>query len=540
MPSLPISYILSAWWQWIIDPGIELAILVVVAFLVPRVGRLAIRLITRHLDPNDQESKQRLAIVGTAVYLVQLIAYFFLSIAALKEIGVPLAGAAIPATVISAAVGLGAQSIIADFLAGFFIISEKQFGVGDWVRFQGPGIDVEGDVIQITMRATRVRTLAGETVNIPNSTARVCINHSNYWARAVVVMPIPLLGSDSIDDAVKRSTDATLRALEEPGIAGDVTGELDVHPSVGVEEPNTVGMPWMVNMRFIVQVNPARQWAVERAIRTKIIEEFWKEYGSATTISGAVRDTLDADAPLLERALTRAPLIDVDYNADADGTRPADARKVTDSGEGHTPVQGSGATGTATVGTAGSRELSPEPRDPDRDRGTTDGDRSRSDLSTTDPADGTDTGEPADPGEEVRSAISHPGTDSTGWRRFISFGGRVRPSTSGLCMALVALLFFKGFTLDPSAIEDAEDILTTTPQEVLSPEETTPPSSSATRSPGTPSPTPGDTATSGDPGQGGQSGTPTTSVPASDTTSPGTTGPDRSTGDAGTEPTANP
>ncbi|MCK7675582.1 mechanosensitive ion channel family protein [Corynebacterium pygosceleis] len=522
MPSLPISYILSSWWQWIVDPGIDLAIFIVIAFLVPRIGRLVIRLITGHLDPNEQESKQRLAIVGTAVYLIQLIAYFLLSIATLKQLGVPLAGAAIPATVISAAVGLGAQSIIADFLAGFFIISEKQYGVGDWVRFQGSGIDVEGDVIQITMRATRVRTLAGETVNIPNSTARVCINHSNYWARAVVVMPIPLLGSDSIDDAVKRSTDATLRALEQPDIARDVTGELDVHPSVGVEEPNTVGMPWMVNMRFIVQVNPARQWAVERAVRTKIIEEFWKEYGSATTISGAVRDTLDADAPLLERALTRAPLIDVDYDT-PDGTRrtgAGEAGKVSDSGEGHTPVRGSGAAAAAAA--SGSGGLSPRPRDRATDGTATDSDRSRSDVSTTDPS---DTESPSEPGEEVYSAVSGDSIASTGWRRAVSFGGRVRPSTSGLCVVLVALLFFKGFTLDPSDIEEAEDILTTTPQEVLSPEKTTttPSPTSST----TPSSSPQETSpTDDDPGTGNGSPSPTGTTPESGSTSPGTTVPD--------------
>ena len=529
MPTLPISYILSTWWQWIIDPGIELAIIVVLAFLVPRFGRLAIRLITRRLDPTEQESKQRLAIVGTAVYLVQLIAYFFLSIAALKHLGVPLAGAAIPATVISAAVGLGAQSIIADFLAGFFIISEKQFGVGDWVRFQGSGIDVEGDVIQITMRATRVRTLAGETVNIPNSTARVCINHSNYWARAVVVMPIPLLGSDSIDDAMKRSTDATLRALEEPDIAKDVTGELDVHPSVGVEEPNTVGMPWMVKMRFIVQVNPARQWAVERAIRTKIIEEFWKEYGSATTISGAVRNTLDADAPLLERALTRSPLIDVDY--DTENGKRNGTGDITDSGEGHTPVSGSGS-GRAAAGEDAAAAAS-APRELRTDRTDSENARSRSDVSTNDPSTTTN---PDDPDEGNPSALANLAIDSTGWRRIASFGGRVRPSTTGLCLALVALLFFKGFTLDPTDVTDGtDDVLPAPPTEVTSTAGTATPS---TRT-GTPTP-PGNQPTTASQPTRDADPTPATSVTSTSQQSSGAPVPTDRAGDGGAGGTVNP
>ncbi|MCX7541961.1 mechanosensitive ion channel [Corynebacterium sp. P5848] len=520
MPTFPISYILSTWWQWIIDPGIELAIITVVAFLVPRVGRLAVRLITRRLDPTEQESKQRLAIVGTAVYLVQLVAYFCLSITTLKALGVPLAGAAIPATVISAAVGLGAQSIIADFLAGFFIISEKQFGVGDWVRFQGPGIDVEGDVIQITMRATRVRTLAGETVNIPNSTARLCINHSNYWARAVVVMPIPLLGSDSIDEAVERSTDATLRALEQPGIAKDVTGELDVHPAVGVEEPNTVGMPWMVNMRFIVQVNPARQWAVERAIRTKIIEEFWKEYGSATTISGAVRNTLDADAPLLERVLTRAPLIDVDYAPGA--AAQADTGDITDKGEGHTPVTGSESTGAAPA--CDVPDATSAAREHRIGRADSENDRSRSDVSTNDPS-GTDS--PEDTHGDDHSVLSQLVIDSTGWRRIASFGSRVRPSTTGLCFALVALLFFKGFTLDPTDAADGTGDIPPAPPTAVTSTVGTPTLSTRTSAPASPSSVPTRT-----PRPTQESGaTPTTSA---NSPTPSTTDPTDQTGDTGT------
>ena len=175
-----VAFFVHSAQQWIINHGITLAILLVLALLVPRIGRFVKRILTRRLDTIDPGNKSRLALIGAGVYITQLIAYFFLIVATLQQFGFSPTGAAIPATVISAALGLGAQSIIADFLAGFFIISEKQFGVGDWVQFIGPNIDVQGDVMQITMRATTVRTLNGETVIVPNSTARVCVNHSNF------------------------------------------------------------------------------------------------------------------------------------------------------------------------------------------------------------------------------------------------------------------------------------------------------------------------------------------------------------------------
>ncbi len=285
---VPFSYIFSSLWTWIVETGLSLALLVVCAFLIPRAGRLAMFFITNKMVAEDEdEQKSQLAFAGVVVYAAQILAYFLIFVAILQQLGFSLAGAAIPATAASAAIGLGAQSIIADFLAGFFILSEKQYGVGDWVRFEGGATNIEGTVIQITMRATKIRTLAEETVIIPNSKAGVSINNSNHWSSAVVVMPVPLLSSSSIDDAIVRCTEAADRALtDNPEVAEVIWGPLTVHPAVGINAPTTVGMPWTVDMRFLAQVKPGHQWLVERAIRVSLIDEFWKEYGSATTVDG--------------------------------------------------------------------------------------------------------------------------------------------------------------------------------------------------------------------------------------------------------------
>lgn len=284
---VPFSYIFTALWTWIINTGLSLGLLVVCAFLIPRAGRLAMFIITNKMvDEDENEAKSQLALAGVVVYVAQILGYFLVFVAMLQQLGFSLAGAAIPATAASAAIGLGAQSIIADFLAGFFILTEKQYGVGDWVRFEGGATNIEGTVIQITIRATKIRTLREETVIIPNSKAGVSINNSNHWSSAVVVMPIPLLSSTSIDEAIARSTEAAKRALLNPEVAQVIWGPLTVHPAVAVNAPSTVGMPWTVDVRFLVQVKPGEQWVVERAIRVNLIDEFWKEYGSATTVDG--------------------------------------------------------------------------------------------------------------------------------------------------------------------------------------------------------------------------------------------------------------
>lgn len=285
---MPISLIFEGIWRWVAETGIDLALLILLAFLVPRAGRFANRIAERRLKHTDDpdEIKSKLAVTGVGIYIAQLVAYFLLFVFILQELGFSLAGAAIPATVVSAAIGFGAQNIIADFLAGFFILTEKQYGVGDYVTFEGNGINVSGEVIQITMRATQIRTIEQSTVSIPNSTARICINQSNYWANALVVMPVPLLGSTSAEEAVARAEQAARRALAEPTIFEVIKAELEVHPAVAINTPATVGSPWTVDIRFMVRVEPLMQWKVERAIRLAILDEFWDEYGSAATVEG--------------------------------------------------------------------------------------------------------------------------------------------------------------------------------------------------------------------------------------------------------------
>lgn len=329
---MPFKYILIELWHWIAETGINLALLLAAALLVPRAGRFINRYFERQVTRagTADEGKTRLALVGAGVYIGEIIAYFLLLLFALQQIGFSLAGAAIPATVVSAAIGFGAQNIIADFLAGFFILTEKQYGVGDYVTFQGNGIDVSGDVIQLTMRATQIRTIEQATISIPNSTARVCINQSNSWSNALVVIPVPLLGSSSAEEVVARSERATRKALAAPEIAPKVQADLQVHPAVDIHPPATVGSPWTVDMRFMVKVEPLSQWMVERAIRLAILNEFWEEYGSAATIDGTLNSS-----PADLAATAVAPAVHLSPNPEEDPAAEPPTRilEPEDSGE---------------------------------------------------------------------------------------------------------------------------------------------------------------------------------------------------------------
>lgn len=272
-----LKFYMFAIWQAVVDHGLPLLGMLLTAILIPRIGRLAVRVIESRLDENEESTKARLALAGALVYVAQAVAYFLLIVAALANLGVPPLGAAIPATVVSAAVGFGAQSIIGDFLAGFFILSEKQFGVGDYVSFDGV-TGVEGTVVSLTLRTTTVRTPTGEVVMVPNGSAGVVTNFSQEWSRAVVDIAIPVHEGDNLPDITARVEKISEHAIHSPDIRADVAGELDVLPATGIVAPTVAGQPWQVKYRVLVQVNPARQWAVERAIRSALLASFWDLY----------------------------------------------------------------------------------------------------------------------------------------------------------------------------------------------------------------------------------------------------------------------
>ncbi len=91
------------------------------------------------------------------------------------------------AGVVGISVGLGAQNLIKDLIAGFAILYEDQFGVGDTIDIDGK----TGTVERLNFRITRLRTLAGDLVTIPNGQIKVVVNQSNAWSRAILDLTVP-------------------------------------------------------------------------------------------------------------------------------------------------------------------------------------------------------------------------------------------------------------------------------------------------------------------------------------------------------------
>ncbi|MDK7134734.1 mechanosensitive ion channel domain-containing protein [Corynebacterium sp. UMB4614] len=416
-------------WEWLIHPGLPLAALAVLAVLIPRIGRLCVRVVAQRLDADEESTKSKLALAGALVYLVEAVVYFIIAIRALTLLGVPAASAAVPATVVSAAIGFGAQNIIGDFLSGVFIITERQFGVGDYVSFEGTNNAVEGTVVALTLRATKLRTASGEMVTVPNGKVGAITNFSQDWSRAFVEIDIPLRPGENNDHLVSQVEKATKRAVSAPDVKPNVTGDVDVMPAIAVVQPQAAGQPWAVTFRVTVDVIPAKQWAVERAIRSAILNTFWERmetvpaspFGAKeasgtsiphSTVPGAAPTTAADDSAPTTVFATRQEASASPQSSPHDGVHSTDTSRLSDDDDSGTPLDP--AEEVAIV------------------RSKDDGPGSASDGALI-------VGTEDDDEEDLDSGVFKRYDYSSRFQRWLTFGGRTRVSTTLLFIALAIL-----------------------------------------------------------------------------------------------------
>src|SRR5690349_23081172 len=187
--------------HWLLTKGLHIVLVVLFAMIVTRVIRWVAERISRRLTKGDQRDAtvrsetvnhgQAVASVISSVAIALL--YVVVAVDVANQIAIPVGSLVAPAAVLGAALGFGAQRIVQDLLAGFFIITEKQYGFGDLVSLTVTGIatPAEGTVEDVTLRVTKLRSSEGEVFTLPNGQIVKTVNLSKDWARAVIDIPVP-------------------------------------------------------------------------------------------------------------------------------------------------------------------------------------------------------------------------------------------------------------------------------------------------------------------------------------------------------------
>ena len=105
---------------------------------------------------------------GTSYMLSRITQYLIIGIGALlafQFVGIDLSGLAVVFGLLLVGIGFGLQNITSNFISGLIILFERPISVGDRVEFS----NIEGDVTEINIRSTMVRTVNNVSIIVPNS-----------------------------------------------------------------------------------------------------------------------------------------------------------------------------------------------------------------------------------------------------------------------------------------------------------------------------------------------------------------------------------
>ncbi|MFT7601029.1 MAG: small-conductance mechanosensitive channel [Acidimicrobiales bacterium] len=253
---------------WFRGSGLEVVMLLTGGLLTVRAAKWLLSTGERAANENSGDAdplgpRHHKAIAQAMSWLVTAMVFVAVGVLIADRFGLPLATLVPTATVIGVAVGFGAQRLMQDLFSGFFLLAERQLAVGDEVRISPPGTTegVGGTVEEITLRVTRLRTIKGEVVFIPNGEIRQVTNLSVEWAR--LVLDVPLRPDEDVNRAItvlrevceqmwqEKPWDTTL--LESPAV-------------LGVQAIN-VGV---VQVRIVARVRATEQWEAGRELRRRV------------------------------------------------------------------------------------------------------------------------------------------------------------------------------------------------------------------------------------------------------------------------------
>jgi len=238
---------------------LQIAGILIAGKLILKFGNYLIDRLFEEKERHDKYIKRRnktLQIVLKSALRYTL--YFFGGTMALDVLGVPTTSIIAGAGVVGLAVGFGAQNLVRDVITGFFILFEKQFSIGDYIKVAG----IDGVVQEIGLRVTKVRNFDGDLHIIPNGKIEQVTNLSSEARRVVIDAPI------DYDQDIKE-------AIE---ILKELSNELKDEYPVIYEGPTVQGVQELagssVNIRLVAMVEPLESWQIARIIRQRVKERF--------------------------------------------------------------------------------------------------------------------------------------------------------------------------------------------------------------------------------------------------------------------------
>ena len=142
-----------------VEPYLKVILVIVVAFFVISIIK---RLVRRSLNVTRLPLDVQNILRRIVVYVLWLSVLMYVAVALkLEEIFIPLIGASV---IVGAAIALSVKDALSDAVAGIFLLLDRHFNIGDEIET----MNRRGEIIDVTLRKTRLKTGDGTIVVLPN------------------------------------------------------------------------------------------------------------------------------------------------------------------------------------------------------------------------------------------------------------------------------------------------------------------------------------------------------------------------------------
>ncbi len=263
---------------WIAVHLLQILIIIIGAEIFYRIAKRLISKIihktTRRHDlfPTELDRKKRIQTLDSLIGATLRIGIFIIAtMMIISQLGINTGPLIASAGVVGVALGFGAQNLIRDFMNGFFIITENQFRVGDYVEIRTivANIKISGNVEAITIRTTIVRDLDGRLHHIPNGNITVTTNMTMNFAK--------------INEEVLVDQDTDIEKLEHVinHVGQEIAASIEFKHKI-IKAPYFARIDRITNdglvARIYGKVTPGEQWVVKGELYKKLTKAFEKNH----------------------------------------------------------------------------------------------------------------------------------------------------------------------------------------------------------------------------------------------------------------------
>jgi small-conductance mechanosensitive channel len=244
----------------------KIVLILVGAYILIRVLRAIANKSTdlqiRKLPPGVRVQQVR-TVAGVLTSVGVFVISFVALLMVLGQLGLNLGPMLASAGIAGLAIGFGAQTLVHDFINGFFILLENQYDIGDTVRIAG----VKGTVERMSLRNTVLRDEDGTVHIVPNSAIQIVSNATRDWSQLALRVTVAYSEpSDKIVSLLKQ-IGADLRNSET--FSQDIVSDIDVP---GIDRVGNGEAEYLV----LIKTRPNKQYAVSGEMRRRIKEVFEK------------------------------------------------------------------------------------------------------------------------------------------------------------------------------------------------------------------------------------------------------------------------